>query len=183
MAEAFMGRELTARGIDVAVSSCGLVSDGRPAEGEVIDLLAERGLDITDHRTRTMSPELVEQATVIIGMERQHVIEVVSRDESAYERTYTLPELVRRLEALPVEDEDGRAIVRTPAEALAEVSHGRTHRDLLRIIGDDEIPDPIGKSGRVFDHTADEIDELVIRLLDALWPATKRSVEPTTAVS
>ena len=163
------------------------MSDGRPAEGEVIDLLAERGLDITDHRTRIMTPELVEQATVIIGMERQHVIEVVSRDESAYDKTFTLPELVRRLEALPDEDEDGGAIVRTPADALAEVALGRTHRDLLRIIGDDEIPDPIGKSGRIFDHTADVIDDLVIRMLDALWPATKTptesSVEPTTAAS
>ncbi len=163
------------------------MSDGRPAEGEVIDLLAERGLDIADHRTRIMTPELVEQATVIIGMERRHVIEVVGRDESAYDKTFTLPELVRRLEALPDEDEDGVAVVRTPAEALLEVAHGRTHRDLLRILGDDEIRDPIGKSGRVFDHTADVIDDLVVRMLDALWPDTKAptgsTTEPTTAAS
>ena len=133
-----------------------------------------------------MTPELVEQATVIIGMERRHVIEVVGRDESAYDKTFTLPELVRRLEALPDEDEDGVAVVRTPAEALLEVAHGRTHRDLLRILGDDEIRDPIGKSAaRLRPHRRRDRRPGRQDARTALWPDTKAptgsTTEPTTA--
>jgi protein-tyrosine-phosphatase len=173
MAEAFARREFAQRGIAANVSSCGLLSDGRPAAGEVIDLLADRGLDVTDHRSRTMTPELIDRSTLIIGMERMHVIEIVTRDETAFDKTFTLPELVRRLEGLSL-DEDGTTPA--PTDVLAAVAEGRTHRDLLRIIGDDEIPDPIGKSGRFFDRTADEIDALVIRMVDVLWPDTQPSL-------
>jgi hypothetical protein len=106
-------------------------------------------------------------------MERKHVAAVIEIAPQAFVRTFTLPEIVRRIESLPpIEGEP-----RTLAESIARIAATRTNRDLLRITAAEEIADPIGRSGRVFDHTADAIADLVDRLLEAQWPSG--DVDPT----
>ena len=99
-------------------------------------------------------------------MERRHIEEIVAIAPEAFVRSFTLPELVRRVEGLPPVADRPRSI----AESVAEIATTRTNRDLLRITIADEIVDPIGRSGRTFDHVADQIEELLERFTSAQWP-------------
>lgn len=75
MAEALLRRELATRGLDqVVVSSAGVGAwDGAPAsEGSYLVAL-EHGLDLSSHRARQLTPELVGEADLILPMGRSHL--------------------------------------------------------------------------------------------------------------
>jgi protein-tyrosine-phosphatase len=75
LAEAILRRELEARGVTgVTVSSAGTGAwDGVPAsEGSYLVGL-EHGLDLSNHRARLLTRELVEEADLILTMGRSHV--------------------------------------------------------------------------------------------------------------
>ena len=57
--------------------SAGLLDDGRPAHTSSIDVLAGRGLDITAHRSRRLTADVVRAADLVLGMAREHVREAV----------------------------------------------------------------------------------------------------------
>ena len=166
MAEDFARRLFASRELDVSVASCGLLEGGRPPVDEVIDLMRERGIDVSGHRSQTVSSELLGQASLVIGMERRHIEEIVAIAPEAFVRSFTLPELVRRIEGLPPSEGEPRSI----AESVARIATTRTNRDLLRITVADEILDPIGRSGRTFDQVANRIEDLLGRFVNAQWP-------------
>jgi protein-tyrosine phosphatase len=167
MAEALLADELARRHIDATVHSAGLLDDGRPASPHSVRLMADRGLDITRHASRAMTPTMLEQADLIIGMERQHVREAAVLVPAAWPRAFTLPELARRVTA---------AGPRPPAVALADwlptLIEGRTIADHLGSFSPDEVADPIGRTLRVSRKCAEELDELIGVVVDRLWPAT-----------
>jgi protein-tyrosine phosphatase len=169
MAEAFLRRRVAERGLDVTVSSSGLLPAGVPAADEVIDLMAERGIDVTAHRSRTVDADIIASADLILGMERNHLTELVAITPEDYTRFFTLPEFVRRLEGLGIEESSGVDL----DDVVTLIAETRGRRELLRITVADEIPDPMGRSGKVFDRAADAISELVDRMVDALWPASE----------
>jgi protein-tyrosine-phosphatase len=166
MAEAFARRIFASGGLVVSVAWWGLLAGGRPPLDEVIDLMRERDLDVSDHRSQTISAELLGSASLVIGMERRHIEEIIAIAPEAFVRSFTLPELVRRVEGLPPSEGEPRSI----AESVARISTTRTNRDLLRITVAEEILDPIGRSGRTFDQVADQIEELLNRFVSAQWP-------------
>jgi protein-tyrosine phosphatase len=172
MAEAFLRERLAVRELDVTVSSSGLLPPGSPAARDVVDLMAARGIDVTAHRSRTLDADIIASADLILGMERNHLTELVAITPEAYTRAFTLPEFVRRVESLGLE-ESGATDLATILETIGET---RGRRELLRITVADEIPDPMGRSGKVFDRAANDISMLVDRLVEALWAAP----EPVT---
>jgi protein-tyrosine phosphatase len=65
---------LRARVPGLEVSSAGLAAQpGRPADPMAVELLAERGLDLSGHRARQIEPSLVEAADLVLVMEREQV--------------------------------------------------------------------------------------------------------------
>lgn len=169
MAEALTRHALGARGIDVSVASCGMLESGRSAPREVQAVMADRGLDVSAHLSRQMTPAIVKHASLILGMERQHVREIVTTEPSAFAHTFTLPEIVRRLDALS--DTERAPIERGDLESvLAVLGKDRTRRDLLGRSDADEVDDPIGRPMRAFVKAADEIESLVAQLVAHLWP-------------
>lgn len=169
MAEAFARRGLAERGIDATVSSSGLLEAGHPAPDDVVAVMARRGIDVVDHRSRTIEAEVIAAASLVIGMERRHLTEIITIDPDAWTRSFTLVEFVRRVDALGLEATDDHSL----DAVLAGIAETRTRRDLLRVGVDDEIPDPIGRSPKVFERTAEEIDSLVDRLVAGLWPSVE----------
>src|SRR5258708_13929920 len=74
LAEALLRRDLTARGFpEIEVSSAGTGAwDGAPGS-EGADLVGlERGLDLSGHRARLLTRELVEGADLVLTMARHH---------------------------------------------------------------------------------------------------------------
>jgi len=70
MAEALLTRRLEARGVDALVASAGLAAlVGYSADHLAQTLLLERGLDISEHRARQLTPQLAMAFELILVME------------------------------------------------------------------------------------------------------------------
>ena len=72
MAAALLVRAADARGLAVQAQSAGLFTDGSPAADPAIEVMAERGVDLTAHRSQNITPELCDWADVIAVMSLQH---------------------------------------------------------------------------------------------------------------
>jgi protein-tyrosine phosphatase len=166
MAEAFLRHRLGGRRVEVHVASAGLRLVGEPASANGVDVLAERGLDLSAHRSRILDRELLESTDLALAMSREHLREAVLALPDIWPRAFTLKELVRRGEMI------GR---RAPGESieawLARAHSGRNRADLLGSSSDDDVDDPMGLSRSAYEKTADELADLVDRLVDLLWPA------------
>lgn len=166
MAEAFLRHRLEGRRVDVHVGSAGLRLVGEPASANGVDVLAERGLDLSAHRSRILDREMLEGTDLALAMSREHLREAVLALPDMWPRAFTLKELVRRGELIGP---------RAPGESidawLSRAHAGRNRTDLLGASPDDDVEDPIGLSRSEYEKTADELSGLVDRLVDLLWPA------------
>lgn len=167
MAEALLADRLDRLGVDARVSSAGLLFDGRAAEPEAVDAMADLGLDISAHRSRRLTPELAAHADVVIGMELRHIREACVSAGSPLDHTYTLPELVGRGEATGPRSGD-------LDRWLARVGEGRTPSMLMRSRPELEVADPMGGSARAFRSCAAELTQLTDRLVSVLFPVAAR---------
>jgi len=96
MVKALLRREMAARGLDneVFVDSAGTYAMvGHPASQGSVNAMAERGLDISDHRAKQLTADLVEQADVIIVMEERHRRSIFVTWPRAVRKTLLLSEL------------------------------------------------------------------------------------------
>src|SRR5204863_7115165 len=106
--------------------SAGLLDDGRPASGPGISVMADRGLDLTGHRSRRMTAEWLIDADLVLGMARGHVREAAALVPDCWPRAFTLKELVRRA------GEVGPRLATEPLPGwLAKVHAGRSRAELL----------------------------------------------------
>jgi protein-tyrosine phosphatase len=70
MAEGELRARLQARGVDAVVESAGIAAlVGKPADPTSIELMAARGVDISAHRARQLTPELIRSFELILVME------------------------------------------------------------------------------------------------------------------
>jgi protein-tyrosine phosphatase len=81
MAEGLLRARFRRRGAG-AVASAGLHAlEGRAADPHAVSVLAERGIDITSHRARQVTPELLASFDLVLVMEeaQRHELEALSR--------------------------------------------------------------------------------------------------------
>jgi protein-tyrosine-phosphatase len=131
LAAALLERALAARGVEgIAVTSAGTGAwDGAPASEGAYLVGLERGLDLSTHRARLLTRELVEAADLILTMARHHRARV---DELGGEgRVFVLGEYTGRTgEAAEVSDPFGGDLdvyreTCTELEALIEAAADR----------------------------------------------------------
>src|SRR5512136_1125372 len=73
------------------VLSAGLgAAEGQPPSPFAVQAVKELGIDISGMRSRTLTPELVQQADYIFGMTHNHVDTVMLLHPQAAERTFLL---------------------------------------------------------------------------------------------
>jgi protein-tyrosine phosphatase len=74
MAEALLQRRLEQEGLnDWVVESAGTWAlTGAPASGYALQLMAERGLDLADHRARELSGSMLEEVNLVLVMTSNH---------------------------------------------------------------------------------------------------------------
>lgn len=164
MAEVLLRHHLAERGVEAGVSSAGLLFDDHEASAHAVTVLGDRGIDLSGHRSRRITADLLSSADLLLAMERRHVREAVVVAPAIFPRTFTLKELVRRGEQIGhrAPDEDLSAW-------LARAGAGRRPAAVLGASPDDDVEDPIGRPIERYDRTAAELDDLTSRLVDLLW--------------
>jgi len=160
MAEHLLRRRFEDAGVDTRVASAGLLQAGLPAQPHGIDVGRGLGLDMSAHRSRSMTRDVLASAGLIVGMAREHVREAVVLDPSLWPRTFTLKELVRRGEAV-----GSRQAGEPLADWLARAGHGRRVADLTGSSTEDDVEDPMGMPRSSYERMATELDDLTGRLV------------------
>jgi len=126
--------------------------------------MAELGIDIAGHRARRLSASLA-NADLILCMAAEHRDEIAALAPVAADRTFTLKELVRLLEAAPL----ARDATTPPLPARIEEAAR------LRATGgspnpfDEDVVDPLGMSEDTYRAIAWELDRWIERLVTGLY--------------
>ena len=96
MVKALIRKEIADRGLtpDVTIDSAGTYAMvDHPASGGSINAMAQRGLDISGHRAKQLTAELVNKADVILVMEERHRRSIFVTWPRAIMKTLLLSEL------------------------------------------------------------------------------------------
>lgn len=167
MAAALATDLLARRGVPAAVASCGLLEAGHPASRGTVKAMERRGLDVSDHRSRQLDEPLVGWATVVITMERRHLLRVVELVPDAVGRSFTLPELAEL--ALLV---GPRLPGLRPAEWVARCAAARDPVAAVSHTTDLDVADPMGGPARGYRRTAEQIESMLATVIGMLYPAS-----------
>jgi protein-tyrosine phosphatase len=167
MLEALLARRLAREGINATVCSAGVLAhEGGAPLDEVVDVMREFGIDLSQHVSRPVTPELVKGADVVIGLAREHVRETIVLEPDSYDRSFTLKELVRRSRSVgprPTGTDLG-----TWLESLV------ADRDLDELLGaslEDDVEDPVGRPASIVRQTAAELADLAHEAVALVWPS------------
>ncbi len=161
-------KRLEARNVTADVRSAGVRIQEREMSGDLVVALQDRGIDLSGHRTRSLGRDDVLRADLILTMEHHQVADVALLDPTAWTRTFTLKEIVRRSAAA------GPRAVDEPLDRwVARIGAGRTRLELVGAWRDD-VADPAGQSRFAVERTVDEVEDLTDRLVDAAWPPARR---------
>jgi protein-tyrosine phosphatase len=154
----------------IEVSSAGTwARPGSPPTAEAEQVVAERGVDISEHRSTPFASHLAARADLVVTMTAEQREEVLDAAPEAAARTFTLKELVALLGALPPHDAG-----RSRDALLARISEA----DRLRRSGqgpkpaDGDVADPIGLSASTYRGVAWELEELTDALVRGLAGVT-----------
>jgi protein-tyrosine-phosphatase len=168
MAQVILSSLVVSRRVRAEIASAGLLPGGHPMPPETLHALGALGYGgtgLASFRSRQGTAAEVTRSDLVLGLDRNHVREVVVRMPETWARTFTLKELVRRGDA---------AGPRGPDEELSEwLSALGEHRDRRELLGSsdaDDVADPIGGPPSMFEQTAAEIQGLCVSLVRLLWP-------------
>jgi protein-tyrosine phosphatase len=163
MAEGLLRRLLARAGVGTQVGSAGLLPGGAPATKDAIATMADRGIDLSDHVSRTLDREMVGTTVLVLGMTRLHVREACVVYGAPLGRTFTLKDFVRR-----GEQAGGREADESVAAWLGRVGAGRRTSDLVADDPADDVADPVGRPRAEYEDTADELEDLLERFVGLL---------------
>lgn len=90
MAAGLMNKIAIEEDLDVRIESAGLfAAEGSPASDEAIEAMKKYDVDLSDHRAKQITPELIEKSDVILTMTAAQKMLLA---EVAADKTYTLCE-------------------------------------------------------------------------------------------
>lgn len=139
---------------DCAVVTAGThVVEGQPMSRRTRDALAALGLEVDGHRSRQVTPDLLEWADLVVAMAGEHVRWVRARHPDAAPRTATLKRLCQALPEAPGPLPERLASLQLPEGEIEPW---------------EDIPDPAGGEPEVYAECARELDGLVRRLVHTL---------------
>jgi protein-tyrosine phosphatase len=143
----------------ITVGSAGFVAEGLPVPAEVRDCMRALGFDLSDHRTRLVTPALVAGAELVIGMTRQHLLDLALLFPAGWDRCFTFAEVLRRGEATSP---------RLPSESVRRwaqrISADRTRASLVSLPISEDVPDPMGGHPRDYERTRDDLVAMTTHL-------------------
>jgi len=144
-------RDAAARhGLEAQVASAGFLYAGEPASLTAASVMAERGFDLTGHRSQLAEAELVAAHDLVVTMERRHARELSMLDGVDGRRVHTFKGLAEALVAPEV------MALPSGSARVEAVADARTAASLLGE-GADEVADPHGRSRRRHRQAADAL--------------------------
>ncbi|MDN5773004.1 MAG: low molecular weight phosphatase family protein [Brevibacterium aurantiacum] len=147
------------------ISSAGTQSwEGGPVTGQIRKIAEERGLSISDFTSTRLQPQHIEDADLVLTMDRSHRSDVVQMVPASLRRTFTLREFARILPSVPPERQTQPA-QRWHSLAVLSQRYRRPVRDLAAAVSDDVV-DPFDRSDAVYDEMIEQmvpaIDSLIV---------------------
>lgn len=172
MAEGLLRRALVERLGEAAptVSSAGTAGwEGSAATPEAVEAAEERGVDVSDHRARRLTTDLLAEADLIVTMAAEHRDAAAALVPRSEDRAFTLKELVRLLEFLPAQpgpsNQDLELLLADRVAAAAALRRGGHDANPW----DEDIVDPLGLPLDSYRAIAWEIEGWSERMVDALY--------------
>jgi protein-tyrosine-phosphatase len=160
VAAAMLEQHLGARGASCSVASAGLeVLPGQSAPDTFFDAARARGIDLRDHRPRALPADAADEFDLFLPMTRGLLRTLVVALPSAWPRSFTLLEMVRRSDAASQTPSGS-----TLREWLEQAHAGRTRSELLGADPLDDIRDPMDEDPEPYDVLFDRLDEATARL-------------------
>jgi protein-tyrosine phosphatase len=152
MAEALLRTHLEERGASARVHSAGTLHWDGPATEQALEVMHELGIDMTTHRSRPLSAELLRDADLVLGMTRNHVWAAASHSPEAVDRAFLVGELVRLGTTV-----GPRGAGETVRDWVARVAAARPDAGPVGR-ATDEVADPLGEPLEAFRETARRLD-------------------------
>lgn len=149
----FLQRSLRKRGARaLTVTSAGRVARRSETEtGRVAKLAQEHSWDYrTPTKPRQLTPGMVKSAELVVAMTESLRAAVITYDPASVTRTFSLPELVRLLDAAP-----------GPWASVADLA-AAAHRARPSTAGSPEaedVVDPAGRSSRTLQSVVDQLQQ------------------------
>ncbi len=150
----------------VRVESYGTLDLGPgPAMPDAIAVAGQLGVDLEQHRARSLHGVDLGAADLVLGFEPFHVSSAVVEAGARPNRSFTIREFAALLDDLPTgSPRTGLARARdVVAQADAVRADGRPRLSAL------SLADPQGESRRIYEETGRAIDELTSRLVSRLF--------------
>lgn len=129
-------------------------------------VLAPRGLDAAEFRSREVSYRVIEEANLILTAERAHRAAVVTLMPAAVHRTFTLRQFARMTAVVPPLDAGPNPTMLGQQLVTAAVSARSRLQPLAA--GEEDVSDPIGHRARRFRRCADELSLLISTIMAPL---------------
>ena len=134
---------------NIIIKSAGTsVFFSEPANQKAIDVMSQMGIDIKDHRSQTLTEELIEEADLILTMTHYHTDNVIRKYAKAIEKTFTLKEYLSLL---------------LEKKGLTEDPDYQFNIDEMN------VTDPYGQSIDVYRETAKEIKRILERIVEFVF--------------
>ncbi|MCU4187265.1 hypothetical protein K6U06_23080 [Acidiferrimicrobium sp. IK] len=166
MGAALLESHLAGQGSDIEVRSAGFGPPGLPPLPDAVKVMADIGIDISAHRSSTVDAGVCEGADLLVGMTRQHLIDLALLAPRSWQRAFTVVDLVRRGRNIgPLGDdyEDLRSWVHW-AQA------GRDRASVMALPARDDVADPVGRPLPEFQKARDTLDDLLRDLAGLIAP-------------
>jgi protein-tyrosine phosphatase len=154
------------RDLPVDVGSAGtLDSSPYPAPPEIIGVAKHQGLDLSKHRSKSLSVVDLRLADLVVGFELTHVAAAVVQVNAPPDKTFTLPELERLLRQVgPLPD------VGPADRARIAIARAHQHRtSAARFVTGEEVRDPFGGSKRGYEDMASQITSMCEGIVTQLF--------------
>jgi protein-tyrosine-phosphatase len=147
---------------DFAFRSAGFLAADHRCPDELVQVLADRHIDASAHRSYQIDAPSLSAADLVLTMESSHVQKATSMMPEAFPKILPLKEAVAIAGSLGAES--------TIASLLAAANRDRDPRSYLGSKWD--VDDPYGRRIKAYRDAVSEIEDLVGQLLTRLRPTS-----------
>ena len=145
---------------------------GGPADEFVQRVLLARGFEFSGHASMPVTDRGIADASIVLAMERAHVVQIATNVPGSFAKTFGLTEIVT------LGDRKGGRRADEPIAAWVErIQADRLPSDVLKFSPDFDVADPHGGPLAGYERCADQLTRLIDALVVLLGGSDAHSVD------